>query len=98
MRFELAWCWLLVPPVLAYLAWLSWRSYAQLVPAARWGSLALRSVILICLVGAISRPAYLSHKNHHHLVFALDVSKSISQANLEAALGDIDRLAREAAG
>src|SRR5262249_53263363 len=84
------------PPILAYLVWLTRRSYAQLVPAARWGSLALRSVILLGLIAAISRPAWRGEANEHHLVFVLDVSRSITPENLDAALGDIDRLAREA--
>ncbi len=96
MRFEAPWLWLIVPPLALYLAWLTRRSYAQLVPAARWGSLALRALVLVCLIGAITRPAYFSSLNHHHVVFALDVSRSVSADNLDAAMADIDRVAKEA--
>lgn len=98
MRLEFVWIWLCVPPLLVYVYWLSRRSYAQLLPAARWGSFTLRLVILLCLVGAISQPVYWSRANHHHLMFVLDVSRSITPENLDAALDDIDRLAREAFG
>ncbi len=96
MQFEATWFWLLAPPLLAYVYWLSRRSYAQLAPAAKWGSLALRTVILLALLAALSRPSYLEESDRGHLIFVLDVSKSISDDNVDAALQDIDRLAREA--
>jgi Mg-chelatase subunit ChlD len=96
MRFEAAWVWLIALPVLVYLAWLSRRSYAQLAPAARWASLALRSLVLLLLLATVSRPAWLKPSATQHLVFLLDVSQSVSGENLDAALEQIDRLAREA--
>ncbi|MCZ6817168.1 MAG: VWA domain-containing protein [Planctomycetota bacterium] len=96
MRFESLWPWLCFPLLLVYLWWLARRSYAHLVPAARYVGLALRVAILTCLVAAISRPARLKPATHNHLIFALDVSKSISPDNLRSALDDIDRLARQA--
>lgn len=97
MQFDAPWLWLVLLPLSAYLAWLAGKSYAQLVPAARWGSLALRLLMLVALVGAMTRPTYLSRLNHHHLIFAVDVSKSVSTDNMAAALDDIDRLASNAA-
>lgn len=96
MRFEAAWYWLLLAPLLAHLAWQSRRSYAQLEPAARWGSLLLRTLCMLCLLAAITRPSYLSHSNHHHVVFLLDDSQSVTLENLDAAIQDIDRIAKEA--
>ncbi len=96
MSFEVAWYWLLLPPLLFYVWWLSRRSYAQLHPTARWVSLALRTLVLLLLIAGVTRPTYLSRSNRHHLVFVLDVSQSITTENLDAALDDIDRLARQA--
>jgi Ca-activated chloride channel family protein len=98
MHWEAAWCWLLLPPVGVYLWWLSRRSYAQLRPAARWGSLALRGLLVLLLIGAATRPTWLRPSDRRHVIFMLDVSRSISQENLDAALADIDRLARAATG
>jgi Ca-activated chloride channel family protein len=69
--------------------------YAQLQPLARRASLLLRSLVLLLLIASITRPTYLSRSNRYHLVFLLDVSKSIVTENLDAALDDIDRLARQ---
>lgn len=96
MRFDFAWFWLILPPVLGCFFWLARRSYAHLTPVARWSSLILRCIIFICLIGALSRPAMRLHANRKHVVLALDVSRSNSQDNLEAALTEIDALARSA--
>ncbi|MCZ6508132.1 MAG: VWA domain-containing protein, partial [Acidobacteria bacterium] len=96
MLFEAAWFWLLVPGLLAYLWWLSRRSYAQLYPLSRRLSLALRALILVCLVAALARPILRRETGRNHVVFLLDVSRSVSAENLDAAMSDIDRLAAEA--
>src|SRR5262245_38514343 len=96
MRFEAAWVWWLALPLLGYLWWLTRISYAQLTPLARWGSFALRVAIFALVLAAISRPAWLKSSTQSHTVFLLDASRSISAANLDAALNEIDRLAKEA--
>ncbi len=95
MRFEAAWIWLLALPLLAYLAWLARRSYAQLSPAVRWGSFAIRVVVMLALLAALARPVWLKQSNAHHVVFLLDVSQSVSSENLDAALEQIDALAKD---
>ncbi|NLE59343.1 MAG: VWA domain-containing protein, partial [Planctomycetes bacterium] len=94
MKFEVIWVWLIAPPLLAYLWWLHRRSYAQLVPFARRASLALRGVILLCLLAALSRPVWMRVINRSHAVFLIDVSRSVTIDNLEAAMADADRVAR----
>ncbi|NOX58928.1 MAG: VWA domain-containing protein [Planctomycetes bacterium] len=96
MRFEAAWCWLLLPPILAYLAWLSRHSYARLKPWARWTSLGLRSLIVLALLAVLSRPHASISSKRTHLIVCVDVSKSISKANADAALDEIDRLLQSA--
>jgi Ca-activated chloride channel family protein len=98
MRFEAAWVWWLALPLLGYLWWLTRISYAQLTPVVRWGSFALRVAILLLVLAAISRPAWLKSSTQSQAVFLLDASRSISAANLDAALDEIDRLAKEALG
>lgn len=97
MRVEAAWIWLALPILLVWVAWLTRKSYAHLSPAARRGSAALRLAILLLLLAAISRPVWLRRTDGQHLLFLLDVSRSVTRDNIEAALADIDRLARAAA-
>jgi Ca-activated chloride channel homolog len=96
MRFEAAWLSLLALPLLAYLAWLTRRSYAQLAPAARWASLAVRGGVMLLLLAALTRPTWQTRSAANHVIFLLDVSQSISGANMDAALEQIDQLARAA--
>src|SRR5262245_56864850 len=96
MRFESAWPWLLVPPLIVWVWWLARRSYAQHRPGWRRASAGLRLLILICLVAAVSRPVWFHAGRGQHLLFLIDVSRSVSRENLEGAMADTDRLAREA--
>lgn len=97
MRFEAAWFWIALPPLLAWAWWLSRRSYAQLTRGARRASLALRVVILVCLVAALARPAWERTTRGQHVIFLLDASRSLGRENLNAAIADIDKMATEAA-
>ncbi|MBI5862944.1 MAG: VWA domain-containing protein [Planctomycetes bacterium] len=96
MRFEAAWIWLLAPPLLAYLLWLALRSYAQLSRSARWASLLARALVVLLALGAISRPALLRSTSGSQVVFLLDVSRSVSADNIDAAMEETDRLIRAA--
>jgi Mg-chelatase subunit ChlD len=96
MRFEAALFWIALPALLLWVLWLSRRSYAQLAPRSRWGSAAVRAVILAALLGALSRPVWLRTSHAQHVLFVVDASRSVTKGNVEAALGDIDHLAAEA--
>jgi Ca-activated chloride channel family protein len=96
LSFEAGWYWLTLLPLLAYVWWLSRRSYAQLHPAARWIGMSLRMLVLLLLLAALTRPSYMRRSDRHHLVAVLDVSRSITTENRDAALDDIDKLARQA--
>lgn len=96
MRFDAPAWWWLVAPLLVYLAWTSRRSYAQLGPWARRASLAARSLMLLLLVAALARPVLPVAAGRRHVVFVLDVSRSVTAENRKAALEEVDRLAREA--
>ncbi len=97
MAFEAAWVWWLAPLLAVHVLWMSRRSYAQLAPPAARASLVVRLVVLLLLVGALSRPSAWTRHHRSELVFLLDVSRSVTAENLEAALEDIDRLASAAA-
>src|SRR5262245_59790067 len=96
MHLEWAWIWLALPPLLVWVLWLSRRSYADLRPWVRRACAGVRVLVLICLLGALSRPVWVRHTDGQHLLFLLDVSRSVSRDNLEAALTDIDHLAGDA--
>ena len=90
--------WLFTLPLAAYLLWLSRKSYARLAPTARWCALAFRSLILLLLLAALSRPTFLTRSSSKQVVFLLDVSKSVSTENLEAALKAIDHVIQQSNG
>jgi Ca-activated chloride channel family protein len=96
LHFDAAWVWLLAPLVLAWVAWLALKGYAQLSPWARRTSAGLRAVIILAMLAALSRPTWDTSTRAQHVIFLLDDSRSVSRENLEAALADIDRLASEA--
>lgn len=96
MRMEFAWIWLTLPLLLGWVWWLARKSYAQLSPTAKWGSVIARVLILILLLGALSRPIWERRTSGQHVLFLLDSSRSVSRENLEAALTEIDKLAAEA--
>ncbi len=98
MRLEAAWIWFALPPLLLWLWWFWRRSYAQMGPSGRWVSLGLRLAMVLCLLAALSRPAFIRQSSSQHVLFLLDVSRSVSKENLESGMADIDRLAREATG
>jgi len=89
------WCWLILP-LLVYLWWLSRRSYAQLLPAARRGALVIRGVILTLVLVALSQPVLTRRVSGDHQVYLLDASQSVSAENLQAAMADISSLAEQA--
>lgn len=97
MRMESAWVWLLLPLLLVWVWWLARKSYAHLRPQARALSVALRIAIMILLLGALARPVFMRATRGQHVLFLLDVSRSVSRDNLAAAMQDIDRLARQSA-
>ncbi len=98
MRMEAAWIWLALPPLLLWVWWFWRQSYAQMGPSGRAISLALRLVVIACLLAALSRPIFVRQTGSQHVLFVLDVSRSVSKENLDSAMADIDRLAREAVG
>jgi Ca-activated chloride channel family protein len=98
MHLESPWFWAALPLLLAWVWWNARRSYAQLSPSARVGSTAIRAVVLVCLLAALSRPILDRATSGQHLYFLLDVSRSIGKENLSAGIAEIERLASEPSG
>lgn len=96
LRFEAPWLMLLLAPLLLWVWWLSRRSYAQLQPAARWASGGLRGLMSVALLAALARPTLLTSADRAQYVFLLDVSRSVSDDNIDAAIDQVDLLARAA--
>jgi Mg-chelatase subunit ChlD len=94
---ELPWVWLALPPLLVWVWWFWRRSYAQMGETGRLISLGLRVGLVLCLLGALAGPALLHETRSQNVIFLLDVSRSLSKDNIESGMGDIDRLARQAA-
>jgi len=97
LRVESIWFLAALPALLVWVWWLGARSYAQLAPWARRASLALRVSIVVCLVAALARPLLLHQSQQQHVIFLLDVSRSIGKDNLDGGIEAIDRLAKQAA-
>lgn len=96
MHVESPWWWLAAAAIPVYLWWFHRRSYARLAPWAQRAGLALRLAILLCIVAALSQPSWLRTRSSNHLVFAIDVSESVSEENIDAAVDQVDALAAEA--
>lgn len=93
--------WLVLPVLLAWVWWLWRRSYVVSAASGaglRNASLWLRVALVVLMIAALARPMLVRKTSVQNVVFALDVSRSVSQENLESGMGDIDRLAREAVG
>ncbi|HYE62954.1 MAG TPA: VWA domain-containing protein [Phycisphaerales bacterium] len=98
MRMEAGWVWFALPLLLLWVLWFWRKSYAQLDAGYRTASVLLRVCIAALLIAALARPIFERTTGTQHLLYLLDVSRSVSKDNLEAALADIDRLAKEASG
>ena len=84
MRMEFAWVWLALPLLLVWVWWLARKSYAQLAPAARWVSVATRVLILVLLLGALSRLVWERRTQGQHVLFVIDADHehiAIKEAN-----------------
>jgi Ca-activated chloride channel homolog len=96
MHFEAPWLWLAVPLLLAWVWWLGRHSYAQMGARSRWLSLGLRALMMTALVAVLTRPSWVERSGRHHVLFLLDLSRSVSPENMDAALVEVDRVIKAA--
>jgi Mg-chelatase subunit ChlD/CheY-like chemotaxis protein len=82
-----AWWPLLLLAVALPLAWLAWRRSRAGIPEGRLlPLLVLRMAALVCVAGALMRPAWLAESAEVSVVYALDVSRSVAPAFHRAAV------------
>jgi Ca-activated chloride channel homolog len=75
------------------LVWLAYRfARTNFNPRQRWVQTGLRSLILIALAAALARPLISTSSSRLSIVYAVDVSHSVSSAAIQAAAGRIDDL------
>ena len=81
---------LLLVPLAAALLWYSARvSYADLSGTRKWVAWSLRAVIILALILALAGAQLVRRSNNTVVVFALDASYSVPEAEREKALGFI---------
>src|SRR4051812_16185910 len=85
-----AWLWLLLGVPLVWLALLAARTNFN--PRQRRAQALVRSLILIALSAALARPMIASSSSRESIVYAVDVSHSISTAAIQSAAKRIDDL------
>jgi Ca-activated chloride channel family protein len=85
-----AWLWLLLGVPLVWVALLAARTNFN--PRQRRVQALVRSLILIALSAALARPMIASSSSRESIVYAVDVSHSISTAAIQAAAKRIDDL------
>jgi uncharacterized membrane protein/uncharacterized protein YegL len=97
LDFNEPWMLLLLP-----LAWLLWRwqrgSPAPLTPRRRAASLALRVAIFVCVCLALSDPTWLGSTRRAHVMWIVDVSRSVGEAALKKAEDFVARVKNRPAG
>lgn len=82
--------WLLAAVPLVWLAHAVARTNFN--PRQRWLQAGVRSLILIALAAALARPMMATSSSRESIVYAVDVSYSVSGNAIEAAAGRIDTL------
>jgi uncharacterized membrane protein len=74
---------LLVPPALAWICWLAWKSDVQVPPARRWSALAVRCLIVCALLLALAELQFSWPLPGMNVFYLLDASESVPPAQLD---------------
>ncbi|HEY6169328.1 MAG TPA: VWA domain-containing protein, partial [Verrucomicrobiae bacterium] len=86
--------WLLaLPPALAWMFWLAWKSDASLTRARRWVAFAIRIVVVLAVVLALAGIRWMRPQEGMNVVFLLDRSDSVPSPQQEAAREFVNRSA-----
>ncbi|MEW6161445.1 MAG: VWA domain-containing protein, partial [Verrucomicrobiota bacterium] len=81
----------LLPPALAWVVWLTWKSDVHIGPWRRWTALCVRVIIVSFLVLAAAGLQWLRPLEGMNLYFVLDRSDSIPSAQQEAARNYVNK-------
>ncbi len=87
------WFWLL-PPALAWVGWLTFRSDSSLPARRRWLAGALRGGVTVLWIGALAGARWLQPLDRLNVLFLLDHSDSVPAAQQRAALEWMQQAAR----
>lgn len=87
ITFEYAWPAAAFLAALPVLVWAGLKSSTALGPAQRRVLLGVRVLVLACVTAALMRPVALSESQDVSVVYALDVSRSVDPAFVDAAIG-----------
>lgn len=92
-RFTQPYFLLLLVPALAWVIWLTFKSYAQLSPWRRWVALVLRIIVLLLLVFSLAGLQWLLKVEGMNVFFVLDRSDSIPATQQDAAKDLVNQMA-----
>ncbi|MDA1263590.1 MAG: VWA domain-containing protein [Planctomycetota bacterium] len=95
IQFESAHLLWLLLPLVPFLAFWFKRSYADLSPARAGLALAIRTISLVLIVLALSKPVWMLDNTQRVVLFLVDVSDSVPTASLERVLAEIQEQTRE---
>ncbi len=82
---------LLLPPALAWVIWLAWKSDVQISRWRRWVSFWLRTIIVLFLILALAGWQWLRPLEGMNVFFVLDRSDSIPSAQQETARAYVNK-------
>ena len=85
---------LVLAPALAWVIWFAWKSDVQSGAGRRWAALAVRLLVLLCLVFAIAGLQWLLPVEGMNVFFLLDRSDSIPSAQQELARNYVNQASK----
>jgi uncharacterized membrane protein len=93
IQFTHPWYLLLLPPALAWVVWLAWKSDVQISKWRRWLAFSLRAIIVTALVLALAGLQWLRAMQGMNVFFLLDRSDSIPSPQQDASRAYVTKAA-----
>jgi hypothetical protein len=94
IQFTHPWFLLLLPPALAWVVWLAWKSDVQISKWRRWLAFSLRAAIVTALVLALAGLQWLRAMQGMNVFYLLDRSDSIPSPQQDAARAYVTKTAQ----
>lgn len=93
-QFTHPWDLLLLPPALAWIGWLAWKSDVQISRWRRWIAFSIRTVIVTALILALAGLQWMRALEGMNIFFLLDRSDSIPSQQQELARAYINKITK----
>ena len=93
IQFTHPWYLLLLPPALAWVVWLAWKSDVQVSKWRRWLAFSLRAMIVTALVLALAGLQWLRAMQGMNVFYLLDRSDSIPSPQQDASRAYVTKTA-----